>query len=143
MTAALCGVSSATCLMVSVVNRGVQSGGGDGVGYGKNIVFLFGHYVDLLVERATDLEAFGPLETAAIILQIISLTFAAYAIISPAFREEKEITCVENQNRIAQLENGGDSIFDIIENGSKNGLSAKDMSEEECLLDYDTINKKK
>jgi hypothetical protein len=139
-TAALCGVSSALCLMISVVNRGIESGGGDGIGYGRSIVALFSHYVDLLFERATDPVSFGPLETAAIALQLISLAFAAYAILEPAVngRASDEISCLENQKRIEQLEKGGENIF-----GEEEELdlvvSSNDMTEEECLL-FDSVS---
>ena len=82
-TAALAGVASALALMVSVVNRGVAAGGGQGVGYGQNILDLFAHYVTLLYKRATDTTSFGPLELTAIVLQLISLSLSAYAIVSP------------------------------------------------------------
>jgi hypothetical protein len=88
----LSGISAALLLMVSVVNRGVQAGGGNGVGYGSNILDLFGHYVSLLYKRATGTEVLGhlsstpsvgPLAVAAIFLELMSVGFALYAILSP------------------------------------------------------------
>lgn len=81
--AALTGVASALALMVSVVNRGVAAGGGQGVGYGQSIVDLFAHYVTLLYQRATDVASFGPLELTAIVLQVVSLSLSVYAIVGP------------------------------------------------------------
>jgi len=145
ITAALCGVSSALCLMISVVNRGVESGGGEGVGYGKSIVALFSHYVGLLYERATDPISFGPLETSAIVLQLISLACAAYAIFGPAFTggARREISCLENQKRIEQLERGGDNIFgdeQAPQQDSYSLPSSSAMTEEECLLFDSSVN---
>ena len=59
----LSGVGAALLLMVSIVNRGVEAGGGDGVGYGSNILDLFGHYIGLLYERAKGMEVLGDLSS--------------------------------------------------------------------------------
>ena len=84
ITGTLFGVGSSLCLMVSIVNRGVESGGGDGVRYGATVLDLFGHYVALLYQRATNVSSFGPLELASIGLEVVSVAFCAYAIFSPA-----------------------------------------------------------
>lgn len=55
--AASTGTAAALCLMISVVNRGVEAGGGEGVGYGRTIVDLIGHYAALLLDAATDAES--------------------------------------------------------------------------------------
>lgn len=81
IVATLSGVGSALLLMVSVVNRGVESGGGDGIGYGATVLDLFGHYVYLLYQRAVDRDSFGPLELSAIVLEAMSVAFALYAIL--------------------------------------------------------------
>jgi hypothetical protein len=93
----LSGVGAALLLMVSIVNRGVESGGGDGIGYGSTILDLFGHYLSLLYQRACgplhtpdvqllgDSSSVGPLSLGAIVLEMASVLFAVYAIVSPAF----------------------------------------------------------
>jgi hypothetical protein len=95
MVSVLSGVGAALLLMVSIVNRGVESGGGDGVGYGHTILDLFGHYIALLYQRArgtldasgilNDPSSVGPVGLGAIVLEITSVTFALYAIVAPAF----------------------------------------------------------
>jgi hypothetical protein len=51
--------------MVSIVNRGIASGGGKaGQRYGKSIVGLLQSYVSLLWNRSR--ESFGPLEFVAV-----------------------------------------------------------------------------
>lgn len=79
----LSGVAAALLLMVSIVNRGVEAGGGEGVGYGSTVLDLFGHYVTLLYERAVNEKSFGPLELSAIVLELVSVTCGMYAILSP------------------------------------------------------------
>ncbi|CAB9513498.1 expressed unknown protein [Seminavis robusta] len=87
MVSTLSGVGAALLLMVSIVNRGVQAGGGNGLGYGATVLDMFGHYVTLLYQRAQGMEAgifdgsFGPLGMGAIFLEVISIAFAAYAIL--------------------------------------------------------------
>lgn len=81
MTAASTGTGAALCLMISIVNRGVESGGGDGLRYGNTILDLFQHYVMLLAQAATDEISPGPLQLLAIILETISLVFMANVLI--------------------------------------------------------------
>ncbi|KAG7340272.1 hypothetical protein IV203_023815 [Nitzschia inconspicua] len=98
MVSVLSGVSAALLLMVSIVNRGVESGGGDGIGYGHTVLDLFGHYIMLLYQRArgtvsvslgaTTLRAassVGPLGLGALVLESVSVVFAMYAMIRPVF----------------------------------------------------------
>lgn len=76
MGAASTGTAAALCLMVSIVNRGVESGGGNGVDrYGTNILDLFAHYASLLLEAATNGESPGPLQLSAMMLETASLCF--------------------------------------------------------------------
>lgn len=76
MNAASTGTAAATCLMVSIVNRGVESGGGTAADrYGNTILDLFSHYAALLLKVATDDVSPGPLQLSAIILEIASLCF--------------------------------------------------------------------
>ena len=76
MRAASTGTGAALCLMVSIVNRGVESGGGNSVDrYGESILDLMTHYVSLLMAAAMNMESPGPLQLTAIVLEILSLTF--------------------------------------------------------------------
>ena len=63
--------------MISIVNRGVESGGGDGYRYGSTIADLLTHYVVLLSQQATNEVSPGPLQFLAIILELVSLTYMA------------------------------------------------------------------
>ena len=83
MNAASTGTAAATCLMVSIVNRGVESGGGTTVDrYGNTILDLFTHYAALLLKVATDEASPGPLQLAAILLEIASLCFLFHVLIT-------------------------------------------------------------
>ncbi len=83
MNAASTGTAAATCLMVSIVNRGVESGGGTTVDrYGNTILDLFTHYAALLLKVATDEVSPGPLQLAAILLEIASLCFLFHVLIT-------------------------------------------------------------
>lgn len=78
MAAASTGTVASLCLMISIVNRGVESGGGNGIDrYGNTILDLVQHYVTLLAENAlgTEVTSPGPLQLAAIALEITSLFF--------------------------------------------------------------------
>jgi hypothetical protein len=62
--------------MVSIVNRGVERGGGNSVdSYGHNILDLVSHYAAGLLQAATNMESPGPLQLSAIVLETISLSF--------------------------------------------------------------------
>lgn len=63
---------SATLLMISIVNRGVAAGGGDGSRYGGSVISLFRVYGSLLFKRASSEAWFGPLEMGATILMVAS-----------------------------------------------------------------------
>jgi hypothetical protein len=76
MVAASTGTAAALCLMVSIVNRGVESGGGNSDdSYGATILDLFQHYAFLLLQFATDASSPGPLQLSAILLETTSLCF--------------------------------------------------------------------
>lgn len=76
MIAASTGTAAALCLMVSIVNRGIESGGGNSVdSYGHNILDLFQHYASLLLQVATDADSPGPLQLLAMVLEFTSLSF--------------------------------------------------------------------
>eukprot|EP00967_Tisochrysis_lutea_P130588 scaffold226110_cov37-Tisochrysis_lutea.AAC.1 len=65
LEAAGCATAS-LLLMLSVVNRGVESGGGEGLRYGSNILALIVRYVSLLLHQA--IFKFGFLEISAMVL---------------------------------------------------------------------------
>lgn len=107
--------------MVSIVNEGVQSGGGaSGATYGPTIVDLFGQYVTLLYERAagglmdpSPGHRFGPLGFGAISLEVFSIACAAYAIVSPAFTaDDVRGKAEENSTTKGVTANGGATIRD-------------------------------
>lgn len=76
MAAATSGTLAAVCLMISIVNRGVENGGGNDLDrYGESILQLFQHYVSLLLQAAMNMESPGPLQLSAILLEITSLVF--------------------------------------------------------------------
>eukprot|EP00536_Pseudo-nitzschia_multiseries_P011640 jgi/Psemu1/29532/gm1.29532_g len=81
LTAAGAGTGAALCLMISIVNRGVESGGGNGERYGSTIVDLLQHYVVLLFREATQEISPGPLQLAAIVLESISLVYMANVLV--------------------------------------------------------------
>mmetsp|Transcript_49271 Transcript_49271/g.73340 ORF Transcript_49271/g.73340 Transcript_49271/m.73340 type:complete len:397 (-) Transcript_49271:17-1207(-) len=90
ISAASTGTAAALCLMISIVNRGVEAGGGEGIGYGKTILDLFRHYVCLLYQQATSIESWGPLQLSAIVLEVFSLTFLLQVIVSGNDKEKIE-----------------------------------------------------
>lgn len=64
----------ALLMMVSVVNRAVARGAGDGVHrYGPNVLYLFGHYVYLLGARSTAKNDIGVLGVSSIFIMGYSL----------------------------------------------------------------------
>ena len=83
VNAASTGTAAATCLMVSIVNRGVESGGGTSVDrYGNTILDLFSHYAALLLKVAMDEGSPGPLQLSAMVLEIASLCFLLHVLIT-------------------------------------------------------------
>mmetsp|Transcript_24277 Transcript_24277/g.35982 ORF Transcript_24277/g.35982 Transcript_24277/m.35982 type:complete len:267 (-) Transcript_24277:218-1018(-) len=76
-------VASSFLLMISIVNRGVASGGGQaGNTYGGSVISLFSHYLTLLFEQAFGLaiSPIGPLEILSIVFGASSIFVAAKAI---------------------------------------------------------------
>ena len=98
MSAAMAGTAAALCLMVSIVNRGVEAGGGSGVGYGSTIVDLVIHYIWLLAKTATDFKSPGPLEMAAILFEITSVGF----ILKVALTGDDKITEKKKEKVLAE-----------------------------------------
>eukprot|EP00540_Astrosyne_radiata_P011343 CAMPEP_0116849494 /NCGR_PEP_ID=MMETSP0418-20121206/15607_1 /TAXON_ID=1158023 /ORGANISM="Astrosyne radiata, Strain 13vi08-1A" /LENGTH=229 /DNA_ID=CAMNT_0004481229 /DNA_START=63 /DNA_END=752 /DNA_ORIENTATION=- len=77
-------------LMISVVNRGVASGGGSDMRYGTNFLALFSNYARLLVNRAFSTKTFGPLEITAISLMLVSITSAVRQIVINVNKTKKQ-----------------------------------------------------
>merc|ERR1712160_36759 len=78
MAAASSGTAAALCLCVSIVNRGVETGGGGENTYGSTIIDLISHYGTLLVKAGFGLietGSPGPLQLSAFGLEITSLFF--------------------------------------------------------------------
>jgi hypothetical protein len=71
-------------MMVSIVNRAVASGAGDGVHrYGTNVVSLFGRYAQLFCLRAVQPKDIGILGVSAVVVSVGSLLVGLRAIIRP------------------------------------------------------------
>ena len=64
---------SGLLLMISIVNRGISSGSGNGLRYGKHFGSLVGRYVSKLLQQALSPQTFGPLELGSILLATGSL----------------------------------------------------------------------
>lgn len=64
---------SGLLLMVSIVNRGVSSGSGDGMRYGRHIGGLFATYGMKLTHKAMTKSSFGPLGVASLLMGAASL----------------------------------------------------------------------
>lgn len=83
-------VVSSLMLMVSIVNRGVQSGGGSGTGYGLNITSLISRYASLLWKQAIKTDSIGILEFSAIAIMSTSIFSGLSVIVRDVLGEEKE-----------------------------------------------------
>jgi len=69
-------------MMVSVVNRAIAHGAGDGVNrYGPNILYLFGNYIYLLGAKATAKNDIGILSVAAMAIAGYSLFMGVRALL--------------------------------------------------------------
>jgi hypothetical protein len=139
----LSGVGAALLLMVSIVNRGVESGDGHGLRYGRTVLDLFGHYITLLYQRSrgnlwlddgsiNDPSAsVGPLGLGAIGLEIVSIMLATYAIIlHPTF------TTTLNENTGSQnTDDKNTSIKGIL----INGINKNDTERDKQRLEVDSV----
>ena len=131
MTAASTGTAAALCLMISIVNRGVESGGGGDQRYGNSIFDLFQHYAVLLFQAATNEVSPGPLQLAAIALEIVSLVFMANVLV---FQNGKMKPCEEGCDE----EDEECSVIDIMDavaasssiNGDTAGINSVNGSDE-------------
>lgn len=77
-------VASAFLLMISIVNRGVATGGGQvGDSYGGSVLDLVTHYLTLLFEQAIGIAVspLGPLEVLSIVFGAASLLLSFKAVI--------------------------------------------------------------
>ena len=73
--------ASGLALMVSIVNRGVAAGGGDGSSEGRSVLALFTRYAILLTKSAFGrVGAAGPLELIAMLLAVASALASARAV---------------------------------------------------------------
>jgi len=108
MTAASTGTGAALCLLISIVNRGVESGGGGIDRYGNTILDLFGHYAVLLSKASTNSVSPGPLQFMAIVLELTSLFFMANVLI---FQNGK----MKYDTQEDKDDDEGDKIFGIAE----------------------------
>lgn len=75
-------VMSGLLLMISIVNRGVARGSGDGMRYGSSVLHLIGHYCVKLFKQATNRNNFGLFESMAISLLVFSSIQGVRALIS-------------------------------------------------------------
>merc|ERR1712071_96447 len=67
-TALSSSVGAAFALMIAIVNRGVEKGGGEGMGYGRNVLSLIENYFQLLRHQAFSRNTFGILESCFLLL---------------------------------------------------------------------------
>lgn len=63
---------SGILLMTAIVNRGVQTGSGDGMRYGANMFSLFSSYIRQFVSRSLAVQSFSFLEISAITVFVAS-----------------------------------------------------------------------
>ena len=91
MVSASTGTAAALCLMVSIVNRGIESGGGNSSDrYGNTILDLFQHYASLLLQAGTDAVSPGPLQSSAMALEIVSLCFMVMVLLTETYTTFEE-----------------------------------------------------
>lgn len=92
MLAALSGSTAGVCLMISIVNRGIESGGGNNIDrYGSSILDLLQHYAMLLVQAASNVNSPGPFQMSAIVLEAVSLSLLFLVLVTEsdaAFEEQ-------------------------------------------------------
>ena len=133
MSAAMTGTAAALCLMISIVNRGVESGGGDGIGYGSTILDLFQHYIVLLAQCATDAGSPGPLELSALVLESVSIGFVIQVILfqNDKMQREEECPIVYNIDK--------DTLEPLGLGGKP--LTAEEQEKMEICLEMETRNK--
>lgn len=134
MVAASSGTTAALCLMISIVNRGVQSGGGQGVGYGKSIIDLVVHYISLLFQFATNLDNPGPLQVSAIGLESTSLCCMFYILLTESDMSKPQPVNEEDSCPLVDLD---DEDFNV------ENLTAKEREKLETCLDLQQAEKER
>jgi hypothetical protein len=83
-------------LMVSIVNRGVSQGSGDGRRYGRHIGSLFSTYIGKLVKQSLAPRTFGPMEIISIVTTAVSLFMIVSAIGNQARKAEQKVDELEH-----------------------------------------------
>jgi hypothetical protein len=81
--------ASGLLLMISIVNRGVAAGGGDGSSYGSSVFSLVSHYAFKLAHRATTVGSMGPLEIGSMAVFACSITLAVRGIAKQSLQKDK------------------------------------------------------
>eukprot|EP00532_Pseudo-nitzschia_australis_P013610 CAMPEP_0168223994 /NCGR_PEP_ID=MMETSP0140_2-20121125/11744_1 /TAXON_ID=44445 /ORGANISM="Pseudo-nitzschia australis, Strain 10249 10 AB" /LENGTH=474 /DNA_ID=CAMNT_0008154187 /DNA_START=467 /DNA_END=1887 /DNA_ORIENTATION=+ len=112
------GTGAALCLMISIVNRGVESGGGNGERYGSTILDLLQHYVVLLARSSVNETSPGPLQFTTIVLESVSLLFMANVLL---FQNGKATYDIDGVDADVDLDGGSldlDGVADLIGTGS-------------------------
>lgn len=137
MTAASTGTAAAFCLMISIVNRGVESGGGEGIGYGNTILDLLQHYGILLFRCSIDVVSPGPLELSAIVLEVTSIAFAVQVIWfgNDKMEEEEECPVVDLDSDYAPLLSKEQEKLDVCLAMKERQSSGPDETKEELDTD--------
>ena len=64
---------SSLLLMISIVNQGVAAGGGKNMRFGSSVLSLFRAYAVHMINRASSVTRFNPLEITAMALFVFSL----------------------------------------------------------------------
>ena len=72
--------ASGMLLMISIINRGVAAGNQKGMRYGTNVLALVSRYLQLLISRAMSMKTFGPMEVAAAVMFVVSVSAASISI---------------------------------------------------------------
>jgi len=131
MAAAASGTAAALCLMVSIVNRGVENGGGNDVDrYGSSILDLFGHYAMLLVQAASDFggNTPGPFQLMAILLEITSLSLLFVVLLTESDADFEE--------RLDEEESCPLDTYDILNDEEKvEKISSREMEKlKTCMV---------
>jgi len=90
ITSVTSAVVASLSLMFAIVNRGVELGGVDGEGYGKDVISLFRNYIYLLVKQASSKKSFGYLESIALIMFGVTAVSGAWGLFLDLKNKEKK-----------------------------------------------------
>lgn len=136
MIAASTGTTAALCLCISIVNRGVETGGGGIDRYGSTIIDLIIHYAGLLLKSGLGLlettTSPGPLQISAFGLEIISLCFLFVVFVNENDAEYYE----ENKNKDDSCDFASISAIMIDDNEEIDiqSISAKELEKMKTCL---------